>query len=212
MPEHVAHFIATGGWVMTPLCVMGLLLWFLLGLRLQLLRRGFKAPLESRWNHWMSAPSQDALPRGIVDYVLCFGGRLSNDFVRDTARSETPLSYFEGSFLVILKQAERSLRHYRGGIRLLCQMAPLLGLLGTVSGMIETFSSLTGLQAYSGDATMAGGISKALISTQMGLLVAIPGVVAGRILDRREDVLRDELLQTSEMIERTNQARLETLR
>jgi biopolymer transport protein ExbB len=78
--------------------------------------------------------------------------------------------------------------------------------------MIETFSSLTGLQAYSGDATMAGGISKALISTQMGLLVAIPGVMVGRLLDRREDVLRDELLQTSEMIERTNQARLEALR
>ena len=58
-------------------------------------------------------------------------------------------------------------------IKLLAAIAPLLGLLGTVTGMIETFQAITVFG--SGDAKlMAGGISQALITTTMGLIVAVP--------------------------------------
>ena len=77
--------------------------------------------------------------------------------------------------------------------------------------MIETFSSLTGLQSYAGDSTMAGGISKALISTQMGLLVAIPGLVMGRFLDRKEEVLRHKLLEVGEELNRFKEISLEKI-
>ena len=58
-------------------------------------------------------------------------------------------------------------------VKLLAAVAPLLGLLGTVTGMIETFQSIT-LLGTSDPKLMAGGISQALITTVMGLCVAIP--------------------------------------
>lgn len=83
-------------------------------------------------------------------------------------------------------------------LRLAAAAAPLLGLLGTVAGMIETFDviSLYG----SGDASrLSGGISKALVTTELGLLVAIPTLFVAsflsswvdRIADRLERVARD---------------------
>ena len=206
-------FILNGGGVMLPLAGVGLALWGLLGLRLQILRKGYRGSQQARLNHWHALHREgggtEGPPSGVVDFVLSKGSHLSINYQADCALGPRRPDYFEGSFLLIIKQAERSLRRYRSGIRLLCQVAPLLGLLGTVAGMIETFSSLTGLLALAGEGTMAGGISKALISTQMGLLVAVPGVVAGRLLDRREDLLRTEVLLASESLHRFNQQALE---
>lgn len=66
----------------------------------------------------------------------------------------------------------------------LLAVAPLIGLLGTVLGMIYTFNALSGA---SGDTTrfMADGIREALITTQYGLLVALPGITAVHFLKRR---------------------------
>lgn len=57
----------------------------------------------------------------------------------------------------------------------LTSVAPLLGLLGTVMGMIETFEAVAGSNGQTAD-FVASGISKALITTQFGLVIAIPGV------------------------------------
>lgn len=70
-------------------------------------------------------------------------------------------------------------------IRTLVVVAPLLGLLGTVSGMVETFSALAG--DPDAGASVAGGISEALVTTQFGLILAIPGTLVGRWLDRQAD-------------------------
>ena len=72
-------------------------------------------------------------------------------------------------------------------------LAPLAGLLGTVTGMMETFDSLATMALFTQSGGVAGGISQALISTQMGLAVAIPGVIAGRLIDRKQSNLTTEL-------------------
>ena len=73
-----------------------------------------------------------------------------------------------------------------GLIRACIVVAPLLGLLGTVTGMIETFQSIL----YGGYVTeMSRGICKALLTTQYGLAIAAPALVAERILIRRIDKL-----------------------
>ena len=62
--------------------------------------------------------------------------------------------------------------------------APLLGLLGTVSGMIRTFNVIT--ISGTGDAKpLAGGISEALVTTLFGLIVAIPALIIHALLSRR---------------------------
>ena len=72
----------------------------------------------------------------------------------------------------ILKETPK-LERLLGGIKLLAAVAPLLGLLGTVTGMIETFQAIT-LFGTGDPKLMAGGISQALVTTVLGLTVAIP--------------------------------------
>lgn len=77
-------------------------------------------------------------------------------------------------------------------ILLLASLAPLLGLLGTVDGMIDTFQALA-QPGTAGSEALTMGISKALITTQGGLLVAIPSLLAGGILHRKTRKLGDAL-------------------
>ena len=66
-------------------------------------------------------------------------------------------------------------------IPVIAAVAPLLGLLGTVTGMISTFEIIT--EHGTGDPRMlSSGISEALITTQLGLIVAIPMLLLGNIL------------------------------
>lgn len=62
--------------------------------------------------------------------------------------------------------------------------APLLGLLGTVSGMITTFEGLAEGSLYSQGGGIASGISVALITTQAGLVIAVPCLLVSRLLSR----------------------------
>ena len=68
-------------------------------------------------------------------------------------------------------------------IALAASVAPLLGLLGTVTGMIETFKLLT--LFGTGDAkSLSSGISQALITTEFGLIAAIPACILGAVISR----------------------------
>ena len=71
-------------------------------------------------------------------------------------------------------------------------VAPLMGLLGTIIGMITAFEAIA--VAGTGDPqVVAGGISQALVTTATGLIVAIPTIVAHRFLARRADASRQAL-------------------
>jgi biopolymer transport protein ExbB len=80
-------------------------------------------------------------------------------------------------------------------IAVLAAIAPLLGLLGTVLGMIETFDVIAMFGTGNARA-MAGGISVALITTQTGLLVAIPGLLMSNRLGRISSNLKTSLDET----------------
>ena len=106
-----------------------------------------------------------------------------------------------------LLQLEQSFSKGRTLIQTICIVAPLAGLLGTVSGMIETFDSLAEMSLFSQSGGIAGGISEALFTTQMGLIVAVPGVLLGRILDRRAEKLTEKIEQESLIVFRSHFAR-----
>ena len=76
------------------------------------------------------------------------------------------------------------LRRFVGGIATIATVAPLLGLLGTVWGMVKTFQTIETAPIVS-KTVMAGGIWTALITTVAGLIVAIPTVIAHRIVTAR---------------------------
>ena len=83
----------------------------------------------------------------------------------------------------ILKE-QPSINRFIGFIKIISMVAPLLGLLGTVIGMIVTFQAIT-LFGTGDPKTMAGGISQALITTVLGLTVAIPTVLLHYFVNSR---------------------------
>lgn len=88
----------------------------------------------------------------------------------------------------VIVQKTSHLRRGLGTIKLLASVAPLLGLLGTVTGMIITFQSIT-LFGTGDPKLMAGGISQALVTTALGLVVAIPLVFLHNFLSTKANEL-----------------------
>jgi len=97
---------------------------------------------------------------------------------------------------VVLDAGERVTNQLRKYMRLfsaISNVSPLLGLLGTVLGMIEAFNSIAGSNAIGRPEVLAGGISQALLTTAAGLLVAIPAYLAYMYFLSRTDRLVIEM-------------------
>jgi biopolymer transport protein ExbB len=95
----------------------------------------------------------------------------------------------------ILKEIPR-LERFLSTLGMLAAIAPLLGLLGTVTGMINVFHVIT-LQGTSDPRLMSGGISEALVTTMLGLSVAIPLMLLHNILNRSVERLVGDMEEQS---------------
>jgi biopolymer transport protein ExbB len=93
-----------------------------------------------------------------------------------------------------------SISQYSVLVKTIVILAPLVGLLGTVMGMIETFDALQNSAMFGQGASISGGISKALFTTELGLVVAVPGLILGRVLDKKEDKFELEFEQITDII------------
>ena len=96
----------------------------------------------------------------------------------------------------ILDTGERVTNQLRTHIRLfngIAQVSPLLGLLGTVLGMISSFNAISASEAVGQRERMAGGIAEALLTTAAGMLVAIPALIAYLYFVGRVDQLIVEI-------------------
>lgn len=184
----VATVIEQGGWVARALVVMSGVLWFVATYRAFVLRRGFAGTLEDLVAR-CSAPGACGIahddPHAGVVVRFVHHAALT---LRQPDACNHDLDRW-ASHEVDRTESHAALLHS------LVAAAPLLGLLGTVAGMIETFGSMHGAGAggHATDQTVAGGISVALITTQMGLVIGIPGLVAARLLDRVAAARRREL-------------------
>jgi len=122
--------------------------------------------------------------------------RVSAQLKRDTASTDNPLGRVLAAYesnqgadteTVELKLSEAALKEMPGltkgllFIKVVAAVAPLMGLLGTVTGMIKTFQVIT-LYGAGDPKMMAGGISQALMTTVLGLVVAIPMVLLHTIV------------------------------
>ena len=84
------------------------------------------------------------------------------------------------------RHVAHELERYLNALGTIAAISPLLGLLGTVTGMIRTFKAIT-LAGVGNPTAMASGIAEALITTATGLIIAIPALVAYRMLRSRVD-------------------------
>lgn len=195
MTQHIdtlLQYVRAGGPVMVPLVAATFLLWYVLGLRAATLRRGSHLPLRQlveRSNRGIMGRSWGLLDRAVMAAV-------------DVARRHRTLdrTNLRRALDDALGRHEREMRRGRVVVQSIVASAPLAGLLGTVTGMIETFNSLADAALFTQSGGIAGGISQALLTTQMGLSVAVPGLIVGRVLDRRQHNLSRELEQLKDLL------------
>jgi biopolymer transport protein ExbB len=129
-------------------------------------------------------------------------GEASNDFV---ARTLTyALTHRDKSVPdALLRAAGRELKHYNRGLSILdtvITLAPLLGLLGTVTGMIHSFGLLGG-QEIEAPQAIAGGIAEALIATAGGLAVAILALLPFNYLNAQLEGARTDIQDAATHLE-----------
>lgn len=175
-------YVGQGGYVMPPLVLSAVVLWYGIGYRLMLLSRGAKRSPRSLIDLFETDPDREA--RDPIEQAAKTGVR-----IRDAATESNRERQLDAELSAI----SESLAFFRIPSRAIVAVAPLLGLLGTVSGMIETFSALGDMTLYSQSGGIAGGISQALLTTQFGLAIAIPGLVATNFLDRRQSELEGRI-------------------
>lgn len=98
----------------------------------------------------------------------------------------------DDALLAFLLEQRQRLERFLGALAVTATVSPLLGLLGTVSGMITTFSLMT-LFGAGDPAAVSGGISEALVTTEMGLVVAIPALIMHALLSRKATAYNQRL-------------------
>lgn len=188
--EQFLIYMQNGGYVMWPLFVLVIILWYALGYRFHTLKRGSSKSVRVLVRKFTSGKRE--VPRGlidgaIVDALTAVEGRCQGIVGRDL---------IDDAFFPYRQE----LKKYRKTINTIVMVSPLIGLLGTVGGMIETFDSLGSMTLYSQSGGIAGGISQALFTTQLGLVVAVPGLVIGRMIDRKSKIMELELEQIKDII------------
>ena len=171
--------LISGGWVMVPLAVASVL------------------ALAICFNRFWALKYEQVFPREVQD-------ALAADEPIDSAQTDHRQSSLQNVSNVVLNHRNdpvevavaamedilisevQRLEHYLTTLGTIASISPLLGLLGTVLGMIDVFQALNATGARD-PSVFSGGIGEALITTAFGLCIAIPALICHRHFQRRVD-------------------------
>lgn len=192
--ESTVEHIAKGGVVMIPILAIafvalaiGALKWW----QLSRVRLASNADLQIVLGH---------LRRGDPDQAIAHGrtipGPAGELLVTAVQHADEKKEYIEEVLYERMLEAKPRLEAFLPFIALTAAAAPLLGLLGTVTGMITTFNMIS-IFGTGDPRTLSGGISEALITTEYGLYVAIPAVLAHAFLHRKVKGVLGSMEQTA---------------
>jgi biopolymer transport protein ExbB len=188
--EQFSAYMNSGGYVMWPLAMSVLALWYALGYRYYTLNRGSNASVRNIVRKFQEGIRTE--PQGVIDGAVVEAIAI----VKEQAGNPLTRAYITDAFNPLTVEIKK----YSRLIKTIVAVAPLIGLLGTVIGMIETFDSLADAALFSQSGGIAGGISQALFTTQLGLVVAVPGLIIGRMLDRKSDMMIMDLEQIKDIL------------
>ncbi|MEM9161218.1 MAG: MotA/TolQ/ExbB proton channel family protein [Verrucomicrobiota bacterium] len=162
--ELAEQIILSGGWIMIPLFILGFMAFYICGrLSLYFFRHSHKKTSIAECERWVKDPSKAT---GNIGQMI----RYSQEGDCSTADIHNRFSEIRTAEVPRLQQGVTLLQIF-------INTAPLMGLLGTVLGMLHTFYGISLGGNESTTSIVAEGIKEALITTQMGLTLAIPGYV-----------------------------------
>ena len=180
------ELVQAGGWLMIPIVFCSIIAASICVERFWTLRVDQIAPkslLSQVWN-WIRHSEMDAQrlrelrtnsPLGQILAAGISSHRLGRDMMKESIEE-------------VANHVVHELERYLNTLGTVAAISPLLGLLGTVIGMIKVFTAIK-LEGTGNAAVLAGGISEALITTAAGLTVAIPSLFFYRYFQRKVDEL-----------------------
>jgi biopolymer transport protein ExbB len=182
----VWELISAGGWLMLPILVSSVIAVAIVIERLWTLRSRKIAPpalLGQVWR-WVKEGQLDAEKLKMLRADSPLGEVLAAGLANSRHGRDIMKESIQEAAGKVIHEMER----YLSTLGTIAAITPLLGLLGTVVGMIDVFSAIMA-QGTGNTGVLAGGISKALMTTAAGLTVAIPALFFHRFLLRRIDEL-----------------------
>ena len=180
------EIIIAGGWLMLPILVCSIAVITIAIERYLALRSQRVAPphLLRQIAQWLRHKQLNRENIGELRRSSPLGQILAAGLANAHHGREVMKDSIEEAANQVIHQLER----YLSALGTIAAVAPLLGLLGTVFGMIKVFNAIM-LRGSGNPGVLAGGISEALITTAAGLTVAIPALVLHRYFERRIDSL-----------------------
>ena len=174
--QELLHAWSTGGWVMIALAVLGVIIYGTAAyLVVNLYHRGITRISDAHMRQWVGDPAK--APDEFRELIR---------YTQDEVRS---LEDIEGRFREIESSKVSEVDRRITFLNVMVVGAPLFGLLGTVLGMLLTFKAI-GIGGGSASEIVSKGISEALVATQTGMMVAIPGLIVAYIAK----ILRNEFV------------------
>ena len=180
------ELVTAGGWLMLPIIACSIAAMTIIAERLWAYRRKRVIPANLAAHVWKLykanqltaahvATVRDSSPLGRILAAALVNHRHSREVMKEAIEEEG-------------HQVVHELERYLNTLGTIAAISPLLGLLGTVIGMIKVFAAIT-VAGVGNPTVLAGGISEALITTAAGLSVAIPSLIFHRYLTGRVDQL-----------------------
>jgi len=188
----VFELIKAGGWVMWPLIVCSVAALAIIGERLWTLQKKSVIPPEllDQVQEWLARNQVDESHLTLLRESSPLGRILAAGVINRQHAHEVIKEAIEDAGRHVVPDLER----YLTTLGTIAAIAPFLGLLGTVLGMIQMFAGI-GSHGLGDPSIVASGISQALIATATGLVVAIPSLMAYRYLRARVDALLVDMEQ-----------------
>lgn len=181
----VVEFLQTGGpvvWILCLFSAFALTIIFLKSWQFISLRAESNKDLKSALSHWRKAQPEQAIEslktKRPVSSVVAYA-------MIELSKNDYDLAQVKEEIERLADEKIQSLKAYLRPLEVVATLSPLLGLLGTVLGMIVAFQNMESAGSQVDPSVLSGGIWQALLTTAVGLAVAIPVVAMHALFERK---------------------------
>ena len=180
------NIIVAGGWLMWPIILCSIAVIAISIERFWTLNTQKIAPKNQLAQVWGWVQNNQIDAQRLRE--LRKSSELGRILAAGLANAQSGREVMKDSIEEAANQVVHAMERYVGALGTIASVSPLLGLLGTVLGMIKVFVAIE-LEGTGNAGALAGGISEALITTAAGLCVAIPAMIMHRFFTRKIDTL-----------------------
>jgi biopolymer transport protein ExbB len=180
------EIVQAGGWLMLPIITCSVLAAAIILERLWTLQPSRVLPKDLTAEVWNWVRNEQLDPQHIQ--ALHQGSPLGQILAAGLMNRHASREIVKEAIEDTGRHVVHELESYLNSLGTIAAISPLLGLLGTVIGMVKVFAAITA-SGVGNPSVLAGGISEALITTAAGLTVAIPSLIGYRYLRGRVDSL-----------------------